>query len=134
MSNRRNSKNNDAMTRKRAYSLNRMCALTCCSLCVAIMLTSCSEHSAEDRNEKVLQLELALVSAQSELQTDKALLAEAIRTGASPDQIAAIEKEVREDEIRLRTVALIVGGTGNPIPSQDYLSLIRYDYIRKTFY
>lgn len=98
------------------------------------MLTSCSEHSAEDRNEKVLQLELALVSAQSELQTDKALLAEAIRTGASPDQIAAIEKEVREDEIRLRTVALIVGGTGNPIPSQDYLSLIRYDYIRKIFY
>ncbi len=120
MSNRRSSKNGDAVTGKRVFPFAPMCVLICCTFCAALVLTSCSERHAEDETQKLVQLELALVSAQSELQADKALLAEATRTGASPDYIAAIQKEVREDEIRLRTLrlgattALIVGGTGNP--------------------
>ena len=138
MSNRRNSKNGDAVTGKRVFA--PMGLLICCTLCAALVLTSCSEHHAEDENQKLVQLELALVSAQSALQADKALLAEATRTGASADNIAAIQKEVREDEIRLRTLkvgattALIVGGTGNPDPSDSYHSLAIYYYLRNIFF
>ena len=141
MSNRRNSKNSDAVTGKRILSLASKCALICCTFCAALVLTSCSERHAEDETQKLVQLELALVSAQSELQADKALLAEATRTGASPDQIAAIENEVREDEIRLRalrigaTTALIVGGTGNPDSSAGdyYLASVIERYLSKRF-
>lgn len=132
MSNRRNSKNSDAVTGKRAFA--PMCVLICCTFCAALVLTSCSERHAEDESQKLVQLELALVSAQSELQADKALLAEATKTGASADKIAAIQQEVREDETRLRalrlgaTTALIVGGTGNPEAADIYLesAIARY--------
>lgn len=141
MSSRRNSKNGDAVTGKSILSLASKYALMCCTFCAALVLTSCSERHAEDENQKLVQLELALVSAQSELQADKALLAEATKTGASPDNIAAIQKEVREDEIRLRTLsaaastALIVGGTGNPDPSAGdyYLSSAIKSYLLQRF-
>ena len=131
MSNRRNRVNGDAVTEKRVFSFAPLCLLICCTFCGALALTSCSERNAEDANGKLIQLELALVSAQTDLQADKALLAEAIKIGASPDQIASIQQEVREDERRLRTIALIVGGTGTPIPNQDYSSLVFYEYLRR---
>lgn len=83
------------MKEKRILSIASVFVLICCT---GLVLTSCSERISDDR---LAQLEPALLVATSKEQADEAALAQAIAAGASPETIAALKKTVENDGIYL---------------------------------